>query len=173
VTEPETFVCRQCGAVHAGLPTDWGYKKPDVIHALKYIDEYLRVRSNKDFCTLDESRYFIRGVLQLPFLEQDGSFGWGIWVEVSRENHDLYIRNFNEDASSLPRFSGSIANSMPGYPQTLAVGVQVQLGKPDKRPTLWLSGDSKHQLGSEQSDGLSSGRHHELLRACGHFNERA
>jgi hypothetical protein len=173
MAKSEAFVCRQCGAVHEGLPTDWGFNQPDEVFALKYIDEYLRVRSNKDFCTLDETRYFIRGVLLLPFQEQKDDFGWGIWAEVSRTEHDLYLRYFNDDGSALPRFDGRIANSMPGYPETIGVPVQVQLGAADARPRLWLSQDANHLLRSEQEQGIGAARHHELLQACGYFNKKS
>ena len=171
MSETESYVCRQCGVAHEGLPTDWGYKRPDAIYALSYMEEYLRARSNNDFCALDESRYFVRGVLYLPFQEQEDCFGWGIWAEVSREDHDIYVRHFHEDASALPRFSGRIANSMPGYPETTGLAIDVQLGLPDKRPTFLVSGDTEHILLSEQKKGLSAARHHELLEACGHFDK--
>ena len=170
MSETETFVCRQCGEVHEGLPTDWGYNQPDEIYALEYMEKYLRVRSNSDFCTLDESRYFIRGVLHLPFQEQEESFGWGIWVEVSMNDHDLCVRHFDEDGSSLPRVFGRVANSMPGYTHTLGLLVEVQLGNQGKRPTLWMHKD-EHVLYHEQKDGLSPEQHHKLLEACGYFDK--
>jgi hypothetical protein len=163
----DTFLCEQCGEVHAGLPTDWGFKKPDDIQSLSYIDEYLRARSNIDLATLNESRYFIRGVLSLPFQHKDGYFGWGIWVEVSKENHDQYVANFFNDASNFPRFDGKIANALPGYLSTRGVLVSVQLGNSTQRPTFWIVPESSHELGREQEMGISAQRHHEMLRACG------
>ncbi len=172
MSESESFVCRQCGEVHEGLPTDWGFQQPDEVHALGYVEEYLRARSNRDFCTLDEARYFIRGVLMLPILELGDTFGWGIWVEVSRDHHDLYVRLFNEDASAEPRVVGQIANSIPGYEETLELSIEVQFGTPDQRPTFWLPSGTQHQLHDEQLNGLSSERHHDLLEACGYFTKK-
>ena len=66
------FRCGTCGRVHPGLPTEWGFREPDEVFALSYIAKYLRTRINADLCTLDDSRYFLRGLLGLPFTEASG-----------------------------------------------------------------------------------------------------
>ena len=168
----ELFVCSHCGEAHAGLPTDWGFRKPDEIHALPYLEEYARVRINSDLATLDKSRYFIRGFLSLPFQEQEGCFGWGAWVEVSRKGHDLRLKYFNNDASDHPQFPGTLVNKLPGYSKTIGVPVEVQLGNSGQRPTFWLPSRSRHRLAADQSKGISAKRHHELLEACGYFENK-
>ena len=171
MTTSESFVCPQCGKTHEGLPTDWGFKKPDEIHALTYLEQYQSVRINDDLATLKESRHFLRGVLELTFTHQDGYFGWGIWVEVSKKHHDLYVKNFYNEASNVPRFKGSIANELSGYSSTVGLEVEVQLGNTKQRPTFFLLAKSSHLLAQDQRQGIGSSRHHQLLEACGHFNE--
>ncbi|WP_416136139.1 DUF2199 domain-containing protein [Aquabacterium sp. A7-Y] len=51
-----SFVCATCGQRHSGLPTDYGFRLPDQVHALSYIERYRRSRSNADLCTLDIGR---------------------------------------------------------------------------------------------------------------------
>ena len=169
------FRCGTCGRVHAGLPTDWGFREPDDVFALSYIEKYLRTRINADLCTLDESRYFLRGCLSLPFSEANGEFGWGVWVEVSRDHHDVYAAEVLRDTEGEPpvqyRLEGRIANSIPGYRATLGLTVDVLLGAAGQRPSLWLPSRSRHTLAREQARGISAARHHQLLEACGYFGE--
>jgi hypothetical protein len=146
-----------------------------VVFAISYIAKYLRTRINADLCTLDESRYFLRGHLSLPFTEANGQFGWGVWVEVSKDHHNVYAAQILREAEGEPpmqcRLEGRIANSIPGYRATLGVAVDVLLGEPSQRPSLWFPSRSRHTLAREQAGGISAARHHQLLDACGCFGE--
>jgi hypothetical protein len=139
---------------------------------LDYIAKYLRTRINADLCTLDESRYFLRGHLHLPFVA-GGDFGWGVWVEVSHDHHDVYAGQIVAEAEGEPttqyRLEGRLANAIPGYRKTLGVPVHVLLREAKQRPSLWLPSGARHALAREQAGGISAARHHELLEACGYF----
>ena len=165
----DSYVCTQCGLPHAGLPTEWGFRKPDEINALSYLEEYRRVRINADLATLNGRRFFIRCVLPLPLIGKRDFFAWGAWVEVSRKNHHLYVEHFDDDATGLPGLTGHLANQIPGYRDTLDVEVEVELPPAGKRPSLWLPSSSTHALAQEQAKGIDMARHHEILEACGHF----
>lgn len=167
----DSFICETCGERHEGLPTDFGYRLPDEVHALSYLDRYRRTRSNSDLCTLDETRHFLRAVLSVPMPETDEEFAWGVWVEVSAEGHDLYVEKFNQAAEGEPRFAGTIANAVPGYEAVLGQSVEVQLGKKDQRPTLHFPASSTHALAIEQREGISRKRHHTILESTGFFNK--
>ena len=171
MSTPPSFVCRTCGKEHPGLPTDWGFALPDEVFAVGYIEKYGRARHNSDLCTLDESRFFVRALLPIPRHAQDEPFAWGIWTEVSKSDHDQYVAHFNVDASALPPFTGRIANSIPGYVETIGQTVIVQTGRADKRPLLKCLDDSSHALAVEQRQGISVQRHHDLLDACGFFKD--
>jgi hypothetical protein len=164
--------CHHCGRVHPGLPTDDGFRLPDEVFALPTVERYLRTRSNPDVCTLDEARYFLRGILVLPFADRDGVFSWGVWAEVARSDHDAYLTQIeaDSDGSSLPRFGGQLANAIPGYGGSRGLAVEVQLGGPAERPSLWLPRRSRHALAREQARELSAARHHQVLEACGCFD---
>ncbi|MBC5781640.1 DUF2199 domain-containing protein [Ramlibacter sp. USB13] len=165
----EAFVCDTCGERHEGLPTDFGFRLPDEVHALSYLDRYLRSRYNADLCTLDESRYFVRGVLRVPLLEAREDFGWGVWVEVSAADHDNYVRRFHDAAENAPRFPGVLANAIPGHERALGLPLEVQLGREDQRPMLHCLAASTHALAIEQREGISARRHHAILECTGFF----
>lgn len=168
----QSFVCSTCGQTHPGLPTDYGFRLPDEVHALTYVDRYLRSRSNADLCTLDECRYFFRGLIPVPFSDSDAEFGWGVWVEVSKQHHDVYVSGFGENLSNAPPFPGRLANDIPGYGGTVGLIVAAQFQSANSRPVFSFPETSSHALALEQRHGITRKRHHDLLEALGFFKEK-
>jgi len=152
MTEP-SFRCATCGEEHSGLPKDYGFGLPDAVFALNYVDRYRRSRSNSDLCTLDEVRFFIRGVLPVPFVGTNQEFVWGVWAEVSRDQHDLYVAGFNEDLSDNPPFEGHLANEIPGY-GTIGLPLQVRFSPANDRPSFPFLESSSNPLSREQREGI-------------------
>ena len=168
-----SFVCATCGETHPGLPADYGFRLPDEVHALEYLERYLRCRSNADLCTLDERRYFVRGVLPVPFAGSDtDEFRWGVWVELGKAGHDAYVAGFDEDLSGHPRLPGRIANEMPGYGATVGLDVEVQFQAEGTRPFLYFPSHASHALAHEQRGGITRKRHHDILEATGFFDDK-
>jgi hypothetical protein len=168
-----SFVCATCGKRHPGLPTDYGFGLPDEVYALGYVERYLRSRSNSDLCTLDEKRYFLRGILPIPLVKSREPFCWGIWTEVSKQHHDLYVASFDTDMSKAPHFAGRLANDISGYGGTIGLQVEVQLRSGNDRPEFRFPARAAHALAREQRGGITRRRHHDILEAVGFFNEQA
>ena len=166
---PASFRCATCGQVHPGLPLDYGCKLPDEVYALDYVDGYLRSRSNHDFCTLDDARFFIRGVIALPMVETDDTFCWGVWLEVSKHAHDAYAQSFRDEATCEAQARGTLANSLRGYAKTLGLAVDVTFMAPGDRPRFVLPSRSRHALAVDQRRGITSARHHQILERVGFF----
>lgn len=140
------------------LPADVELHLPDAVWSLPYLERYLRSRSNPDFCTLDDARYFIRCVLPLPFSYQDGYFAWGLWVEVARAEHDAYLAHYQHGTAEVPPFAGTLANNLPGYSPTLGLAVRVELDD-EHRPFVQIAPPSRHKLAREQKAGIDRARH--------------
>ncbi len=170
---PTSFICATCGQQHSGLPMDYSFGLPDEVYALDYLSRYLRSRSNNDLCTLDESRHFLRGVIPIPFEGSEEEYCWGVWVEVSREDHDKYVRGYDEDLSAEPSFTGKLANDIPGHGGTIGLPVIARFGAPGKRPNYYLEASSPHTLARDQQQGIDAARHHAILEAVGHFSRGA
>jgi hypothetical protein len=113
-----SFVCSTCGETHDGMPTDHGWKLPDVVWDIPDGERSARAKFNGDLCQFGD-RFFIRCVLKLPFNDQSGYYGWGVWVELAETAFHRYVEIYDKDGSGEPMVRGSIANEIPGYPATL------------------------------------------------------
>ena len=168
-----SFICETCGQQHSGLPIDYSFGLPDEVFELEYLARYNRSRSNNDLCTLDEAKYFVRGVIPIPFQDSDEEYCWGVWVQVSREDHDKYVRGYDDDLSAEPSFPGTLANDISGHGGTLGLPVIARFGAPGKRPNYFLESSSAHPLARDQHQGINATRHHEMLEAVGHFQRQS
>lgn len=162
----KSFVCPTCGDAHDGLPTDHGWKLPDVVWAIPENERSHQVKFDSDLCQLG-NRFFIRCLLKLPFSEQTDYYGWGVWVQVREQDFDRYLELYDKDGSAEPSMSCTIANEMPGYPTTLGLPARVQFHTSTGRPTVHVPASSSHPLAAEQSTGIDNRRYHEILVATG------
>jgi hypothetical protein len=160
----ETYVCGVCGKAHAGLSTDQAYKLPDEVWAIPEQERSERAKFNSDLCRYD-GRYFIRCVLHVPFTDNAGDFGWGVWVEVDWPIFERYVALFETDGSDEPRYAGKLANALPAYTETLGANVLVQFRQSTQRPSVHLPDDDDSQLALEQRHGIDGARYHDILAA--------
>src|SRR6266487_1710847 len=97
-----TWTCSACGAVHEGIPLEWGFAAPAHWNAGRdAADGFL----NTDLCVVPreggEYDRFIRGVIEIPITDGEGddqeSFGIGVWVSLSDRNFNWYVKHPNAD----------------------------------------------------------------------------
>ena len=158
----ESFTCSICGEEHQGLITDWAFTLPDVVWEIPEAERAEKARFNNDLCQFGE-RYFIRCVLDVPFTDGPGSFGWGAWAEVDWPTFERYLELYDEDGSSEPVRAGALANSLAAYAHSLGTPVVVQFRDPTKRPSLYLKQEDESRLALEQRVGIDDARFHEIL----------
>ena len=158
----DQFVCSICGKEHAGLPTDWAFTLPDDVWTIPEPERSEQARFNNDLCQFGE-RYFIRCVLEVPFNDADGFFGWGAWAEVDWDVFERYLELYEADAWSEPRHKGTLANSLSPYGDTTGMSVLIQFRDATKRPSLHLPSSDGSLLATEQREGISQQRYHEVV----------
>jgi hypothetical protein len=120
---------------------------------------------NTDLCEWGQ-RYFIRSMLPIPFLDREGYFGWGVWVEVEKDGFDAYLNIYETDGSNEPRIPCSLANKVPGYNEIEQCIVELQFGPSDKRPMVYFANNSCH-MAQEQRQGINAIRYHQILESIG------
>ena len=141
------------------LARDIAMQFPDDIWRLDGVERYLRCRTFSEFCTLDESRYFLRAILPVP-IEDGDAFCWGVWVEVSRQDHDRYLKAYSADElSELEPIKGCLANELPVYEESLGAPVRL-MPSADQRPDVVVLQEGL--LATEQQVGITLRRLEEI-----------
>lgn len=158
----DEFICSICGKEHAGLPTDWAFKLPDDVWAIPQPERDEVARFNDDLCQFGD-RNFIRCVLEVPFRDTDGFFGWGAWAEVEWTVFERYLDLYEADGWSEPKHSGTLANSLSPYADTMGTPVLIQFREATKRPSLHLLSTDRSTLATEQRQGMSQLRYHDII----------
>jgi len=161
-----SFTCPHCGKSHEGDPTDWGWTLPDEVWEIPEDKRKDEAKFNTDLCQWGE-RYFIRAMLPIPFLDREGYFGWGAWVEVEKDGFDAYLNIYETDGSDEPRVPGVLANEVPGYNDLGQCSVEIQFGPSDQRPFVYFTENSTCQMAQEQRNGIDAMRYHQILESIG------
>ena len=148
------FTCSLCSELHEGLP-DWGCDAPDYYRGIPDAERERRGRLNADLCIVDDEHFFIRGVLLVPIIGVEQSFGWGVWTTLSECNFHRYCDLWEVDDMSGERpYFGWFSNQLPFYPDTRNLKVDVHLQPSGSRPLLRLQ-SADHPLVADQRDGIS------------------
>ncbi|GEM_PF-991104 len=160
------FGCTQCGRTHRGLLTDRAWKLPDDVWAIPEPERENAAHFTSDLCEMD-GRFFIRCILYVPFTEREGAFGWGVWVEVARDDFERCVELYAVEASAEPPKPGTLANVIDGYPGSARERVMIQFGTPADRPHVRMLAGSGSLLAREQARGIDDRRYHEILVEIG------
>jgi hypothetical protein len=144
------------------LPLDWGFDEP--IYWDGGRTEHDRLTS--DLCSWTDDRgdpnFFIRGVLKVPVLGTGDVLGYGVWSSLSESSFNRAVELWDDpDRIDEPPYFGWLSNSLPGYPETLNLKVDVITRHLDFRPDIELH-DVDHPLIREQREGITVERVREI-----------
>ena len=160
-----SFTCEVCGETHAGETRDIRMGLPEPIFRL---DEDERERDawvREDSAALHGrrgERRFVRALLELPVIGEDGYFGYGCWVEVSETDFDALGELWHDhDGWRSDPFPGTLANELSPYAFTEGLSVRICLRQVDLLPLVELE-DGEHELVRAQRNGISPHRAHDL-----------
>jgi hypothetical protein len=156
------WTCSRCGAEHDGVPLDWAYDAPIYWDGGRNDDDWL----SEDLCMwtddAGERSYFIRGVLEIPVSDSSDPLGYGVWSSLSKDSFERVWTLWDDPARTKEKpYFGWLSNSLPGYPETLSLPLDVAVQEIDKRPVLILH-DGDHPLVEEQQKGISPARVREI-----------
>ena len=139
------------------------FRRPDAIAALPREGRSGLASESDDLCVLRgfdaPHRFFVRGLVSVRLTDVDDDFCWGVWAEVSEEAfgriHALWDAPDQDREPSMP---GTLANRLPGYPDTVGLAVTVQLTGPTSRPHLVFHPDAEHPFARECVAGVTMHR---------------
>ncbi len=163
-----SWTCSACGEQHAGVPFDWAFAEPAYWTGPRSGDDFL----DDDLCSwVDDAGtrcYFIRGILELPVVDADETFAYGVWSSLSEESFRRVLDLWADPArTEEPPYFGWLSNALPGYPDTLGLPLDVLTKELELRPSFVLHpGD--HPLIAEQERGITLARVQRIAERYAH-----
>ncbi len=155
------YTCSTCHQYHEELPMDVGYDFPAFYDPK---DKESAKTLTSDTFILNNESFFVRGVLELPIIDSDKVFNYGVWVSLSDENFKRYPEVDGTDLGLQdPPHFGWFANSIRGYPETLNLKTHVHFQVKEFRPKIELE-HTDHLLSIEQHHGITIQRVHEIVQ---------
>lgn len=149
-----SYVCATCGEEHDDLPDisadrplQWWLLSEEERHNIELTDDTCIVRVE------GEESFYIRGVIEIPIVETDDHFGFGVWVSQRKENFQTYGDNF--DSSEIGPFFGWLSTKISYYDEdTMYLKTMAHFRGEGLRPTIDLE-QSGHPLSLAQRDGIT------------------
>lgn len=162
VTMKYEWTCACCGQRFDTLPLDYGFKGPDHWFDLSLEERQSRTRKTDDICVIDGQDFFLRGVLDVPVIDLDDSFNWGVWVSLSRKSFDRAMELWDETVpDDEPPLFGWLCNRISVYPDMPPLEADVYLRNNGLRPRVELW-PTDHPLAVEQRQGITRQRVEEI-----------
>jgi hypothetical protein len=160
------FTCSVCGEYHESRLLDIRLGLPDDVHALAEDEREHRARLDDDFAVLDDVRFFVRGLLELPIPELDDRFAYGAWVEVAPDDF-AELRARWHDPQQFGPVAGRLANELMPFVETTGLGATLRATTPDRLPAIELA-DGPHPLVGDRRRGITAHRADELAAVVRH-----
>ena len=160
-----TWTCRCCGRQFDTLPLDFACNAPDHWFQIPECQRQNRAKIDTDVCIIDGKDIFVRGCLEIPIIDRDGYFVWGLWVSVSDRSFDRIVELWNAPViENEPAKFGWLCNEVSLYPGTLNLKTNLHLRGRGSRPSIELE-PTDHPLAIEQRHGISIKRVEEIAAA--------
>ena len=160
--------CSVCGKENEVL--DPAFRRPDAVAAMPENLRKLRVKENDDLCEIrtgvdaEPSRCFVRCVLKVDVLDHPDPVSWGVWVEVGKDDFQHVLDEWSEPIQTTePAMTAHLANSIPGYSETIGLQMSMRLTGPETRPELLIDHSINHPFANDVRQGVSHQRVQEWL----------
>jgi hypothetical protein len=167
VPDPTTYLCRQCGERHEGLPFSYGS------HAPAYWSDDLPSDEStfltREQCVIQGQHFFVRARIVIPVTDADTEFDWGVWVSLSEQNFARAAELWTTPGRELePSYFGWLSTEIPIYqPTTLSLKTHVHSQPVGIRPIVELE-PTDHPLAVEQRTGITLARVQQIAEMLRH-----
>lgn len=159
------YQCNDCGETHIGAPS-FSFVSPYYYNCLNE-DDKRKCKLSSDLCNVLDTDYFIRVVLEIPIIDYNETFMWGIWVSQSLDNFKYYVDKYEEDLTGHGTF-GWFSNRLPYYEDTL--GLKCDVIFHDKgRPAIHLQ-QNDHELVKDFHNGITMEKAIKIAQIAMHGN---
>jgi hypothetical protein len=161
------YTCRCCGQFHDTLPMSYGADAP-----VYWSEEFAADESSlleADICIIKGEHYFVRGAIEIPVIDADTTFSWGVWVSLSSASFKKTLDLMStEGRESEPPYFGWLSTELPVYgTSTVNLKTHVHTRPVGLRPTVELE-PTGHPLAVEQCNGFTRERVREIAEQILH-----
>jgi hypothetical protein len=158
-----TWTCQCCGKQFNELPLSFAPTAPLPWLQLTEEERLARGRLGSDLCVIDREQFFVRGCLEVPIIDHDTTFVWGVWVSVARSSLQRILDLWDaEIRETEPPLFGWLCDTISCYPDTYGLKTNLHLRNDGKRPFVELE-PTDHPLAVDQRTGISLARAEELV----------
>jgi hypothetical protein len=148
------FLCSVCNQFHDGFPMSFAASAPYGISEDSRNQENSAVILTEDWCNDGRGIFYVKGVLEIPILDDQNSLNWIVWVSLSEKNFRRTLQLWEtEGRENEPPYFGWLCTSLPFYPETLNLKVNAETRPVGQRPNIKLE-PTNHPLAVEQRVGI-------------------
>ena len=148
------YYCSRCSKEHDGIPA-FHADRPTNYWDVPEDKRETEVLLTSDSCIIANRFFFVRGCLEIPILDSDAVFTWGVWVSLKEESFFLWQDNYETvQRSHLGPFFGWLCTRLPLYPDTMHLRTMVHLRDNGIRPRIELEA-TEHPLAKAQHAGIT------------------
>lgn len=166
-----SYKCSICGKVHDAWPMDISYSKPADYYKVPLGEREARIKFTTDLCSIDNTDFYIRGILALPVMGCSDEFRWGLWARVEEHHFKRYVELWNGNIpEGEPAFVGYLSGRIKYYADSDMLEVMVHLQSGNQRPRFEVVAD-RHPLGIDQRNGISIEQAHSFVEPLLKFSE--
>jgi hypothetical protein len=136
----------------------YGADAPQFFYDVPEAERDRRCRLTEDLCVVDDTHFFIRGSLELPVVDGDGVFVWGMWTSLSKDNFQRITSRWDApDRDRDPPCFGWLSTALPYTPPTINLKTLVHSRERGLRPRVELE-PTDHPLAVDQRTGVNRAR---------------
>src|SRR5262249_14448685 len=136
---PSTFLCRNCGATHAGPALSYGAEAPAAWYEISENQRKNRSVLSSDQCVIDRKYFFIAGNIEIAIIGSEKVFRWTVWVSLTKKHYERAAALWDKvGREAEPPYFGWLSTSLPAYPDTLNLRTNVHTRPVGIRPYVEL-----------------------------------
>jgi hypothetical protein len=166
------YFCATCGQFHSGLPISYAADSPDSYAWLKESEREERAVLGSDQCIIDEEKYFLRGLIELPIIGFTDVFLWGVWASIWKEDFDEISKHWDTPGREgmIGPYKGRLNNGLSEYPDTFNLKCNIRIQPVGSRPLFYID-EPDHPLAKEQRHGISLDRIQQIASCLMHKDD--
>ncbi|MBI1249121.1 DUF2199 domain-containing protein [bacterium] len=165
------YFCKTCGKYHDELPMEFGANAPAFYYMISEAERDSRCDLTDELCVVDKEHFFIRGCLEIPVVDSERPFIWGVWTSLSKDNFRRTWKLWEKAGrESEPPYFGWLSTSLPLYPDAMYLKTHVHTRPVGERPFIELE-QTDHPLAVEQREGITMQQVEEIASQLMHSDE--